>query len=124
MYRPCISTVLAGVVGFISATQAVGQQACRPVLVIKDAQFSALHLPALERKWTAIVSVDASRCAANSTGHFEVVFLRQKEIGPELEFREQFTWLPPSVKVEVEFWADEAPGRYWIDNLTTCPCGG
>jgi hypothetical protein len=37
----------------------------------------------------AVVSVDATRCAANATGHFEIVFSRLKEIGPDIEFREQ-----------------------------------
>jgi hypothetical protein len=69
-------------------------------------------------------SVDTSGCAANSAGHFEIVFTRLKEIGPDIEFREQFVLLPPSVKVEVDFAADEAVGRYRIDNITPCPCGG
>ena len=47
----------------------------------------------LERKWTAVVSVDTSGCAANSSGYFEIVFTRLKEIGPDIEFREQFVWL-------------------------------
>ena len=47
-----------------------------------------------------------------------------KEGAPELEFREQFVWLPPSVKVGVDFWADEAVEHYWIDNVTPCRCVG
>jgi hypothetical protein len=70
------------------------------------------------------VSVDTSGCAANSSGYFEIVFTRLKEIGPDIEFREQFVWLAPSVKVGVDFAADEAVGRYRIDNITPCPCGG
>jgi len=30
----------------------------------------------------------------------------------------------PTVKVAVDFWADEAVGRYWIDNITPCQCAG
>jgi len=45
-----------------------------------------------------------------------------KEVGPESEFREQFIWLPPSVLVGVDFWADEAVERFWIDNVTPCAC--
>ena len=119
-----MSAFLAGVIGLISMTQAVGQPACRPALAFKEVQFSEMQPPTLERKWTAVVSVDASRCAANSAGQFEIVFSRLKEIGPEIEFREQFTWRPPSVKVGVDFWADEAVERYWIDNITPCPCAG
>jgi hypothetical protein len=104
-------------------TQAVGQQECRPSLAFKEVHISEMQPPTLERKWTAVVSVDASRCAANSQGHFEIVFSRLKEIGPEIEFRERFAWLSPSVKAEVVFWADEAVERYWLDNVAPCPCG-
>jgi hypothetical protein len=83
-----------------------------------------MQAPTLERKWTAVVSVDTSGCAANSAGYFEIVFTRLKEIGPDIEFREQFVWLPPSVQVGVNFAADEAVGRYRIDNITPCSCGG
>jgi hypothetical protein len=123
MYRACISALLAGVVGTINATSAVGRPPCKPVLAIKEVQFSAMQPPTLERKWTAIVSVDASHCAANSAGYFEIVFSRLKEIGPEIEFPEQFIWLPPSVMVGTDFAADEAVERYRIDNVTACRCG-
>jgi hypothetical protein len=122
MYRSRISTLLAGIIGFVSVTQAVGRQACVPALEFAEVYFSEMQPPALERKWTAVVSVDASRCLANSEGSFEIVFSRLKEIGPEIEFRERFTWRPPSVKVETRFWADEAVERYWIANIAQCPC--
>ena len=124
MYRSCISACLAGFVGLIGVTQAVGQQVCRPTLAIKEVHFSEMQPPTLERKWTAVVTVDASRCAANSAGSFEIVFSRLKEMGLEIEFRAQFIWLPPAVTVGVDFWADEAVEQYWIDNVTPCPCGG
>jgi hypothetical protein len=101
--------------------QAVAQQTCRPALAFKEVQFSDMQPPTLKRKWTALLSVDASRCTTTS-GCFEIVFSRLKEIGPEVEFREQFKWLPPSVKVTVDFWADEAVERYRIDNVTTWSC--
>ena len=78
--------------------------------------------PTLERKWSAVVSVDASRCATNSGGAFEIGFLRLKENGVDAEFRERFRWLPPAVKVDVDFWADEAVERYWFDNIAPCLC--
>jgi hypothetical protein len=123
MYRACISALLAGVVGIVNATQVLGQQPCKPILAITDVQFSPMQPPTLERKWTAHVSVDASHCAANSAGYFEIVFSRLKEIGPEIEFREQFIWSPPSVLVGTDFSADEAVDRYRIDNVTACRCG-
>jgi hypothetical protein len=122
MFRSRICALLAGTVALIGATHALGTPACLPALSLKDVQFSEMLPPTFERKWTAIVSVDASGCAANSAGHFELVFSRSKEGAPELEFREQFIWLPPSVNVGVDFWADEAVEHYWIDNVTPCAC--
>ena len=122
MVRPCISVLLAGILGLVGVTQAVARQACRPALAVTEVKFSKWQLPSMERKWTAAVSVDASRCAVNSVGYFEIGFSRLKENGMELEFREQFIWLPPSVKVSVDFWADEAVERYWVDNVAPCTC--
>ena len=124
MSRSYASAVLAGMIGLTIATDAVGEPACRPTLTFKQVYFSKMQPPTLERKWTAVVSVDTSGCVAYSSGYFEIVFTRLKEIGPDIEFRERFIWLPPSVKVGVDFAADEAVGRYRIDNITPCPCGG
>ena len=129
MVRSCISGLLAGIIGIVSMTQAVGQQLCRPALSFTDVNFSKMQRPTLERKWSAVVGVDASQCVANSAGYFEIVFLRSKEMGIEIEFREEFKWLgfqgsQPSVKVEVNFWADEAVERYWFGDITPCPCRG
>ena len=118
----CVSGLLAGAIGLIGMAPAVGQQMCRPKLAVTEVTFSKWQLPSMERRWTAVVSVDASRCAAASGGYFEMGFSRLKENGMELEFREQFIWLPPSVLVGVDFWADEAVERYWIDNVTPCTC--
>jgi hypothetical protein len=122
MYRSCISGLAAGIVALIGMAQAFGQQLCRPALAIKDVQFSEMQAPTWERKWTAIVSVDASRCAVNATGSFEIVFSRLKENGLEIEFSEKFTWSSPAVTVAVDFWADEAVERYWISNVSACAC--
>ena len=122
MKRSWISVLLAGTIGLIGVTQAFGQQVCRPTLAVTEIKFSKWHLPSMERRWTAVVSVDASRCAVNSGGYFEIGFSRLKENGMELEFREQFIWLPPTAKGSVDFWADEAVERYWVDNVTQCTC--
>ena len=121
MYRSGITGILAGWIGLVGMTQAIGQQTCRPILAIRDVQFSAMRPPTLERRWTAVVSVDASRCTT-TTGSFEIGFSRLLEIGGETEFRERFTWSSPSVKVEVDFWANEAVESYWIDSVQACPC--
>jgi hypothetical protein len=124
MDRSRTAAFLAGIIGLINTTQADGQQTCRPKLTLQNVQFSEMQPPTMQRKWTAAVSVDASRCAANSAGHFEIAFVRLKEIGVDIEFRERFAWALPSVTVAVDFWADEAVGRYWIDNITPCLCAG
>ena len=121
MYRSCIFGLLASSIGLISVTPAVGQQTCRPALAFKEIRFSEMKPPTLERKWTAVLSVDASRCATTS-GRFEIVFSRLKEIGIEIEFREQFMWQPDEVEVSVDFWADEAVEGYWLTNVAACPC--
>src|SRR5262249_54648686 len=123
MYRSCVVALLAGGIGLVGMARA-GEQGCWPALAVTQVQFSAMRPPALERKWTAVVAVDATRCAANSRGRFEIVVRRLKEIGPDLEFREQFAWLAPAVNVAVDFSADESVERYWIDNVTPCPCPG
>jgi hypothetical protein len=122
MSRTITCAILAGSLEFVAATGSVSAGPCKPDLVIKDVSFSEMQPPTMERKWTAVVSVDASRCAANAAGYFEIVFVRLLEIGPELEFREQFIWLPPSVKVGVDFGAYEAVERYRIENITPCAC--
>jgi hypothetical protein len=77
--------------------------------------------PTLERKWTATVVADASRCAT-TTGTFEVGFSRLEEGGPEVDFHEEFIWSAPSVKISVDFSASEAVETYWIHSIQVCPC--
>jgi hypothetical protein len=122
MNRSSISGLLAGIIGLIGLTQAVGREVCRPALAVTQVKFSKWQLPSMERRWAAVVSVDTSRCALNSGGYFEIGFARQKENAIELEFRKQFIWLPPSVEVSVDFWADEAVESYWVDNVAPCAC--
>ena len=122
LYRAAASIV--AVLAFVSATRAMGQDTCRPMLAISDVHFTEMQPPTLSRTWSAVVAVDASHCAAEATGTFEIVFVREKETGPDLEFRERFVWRAPSVKVQVDFAADEAVQSYRIDNVTACDCGG
>jgi hypothetical protein len=118
-------SVLTGALAALScASHAASQKACRPNLTFKQTHFSEIEPSTQERKWTAIVSVDSSRCASNSPGTFAVGFLREKEGALELEFREQFAWITPFVNVEVTFSADEGVTLFWIDNITPCACSG
>ena len=122
MFRSLTIVLLATLIALPGIAQASGTKVCKPSLSIKDVQFSKFNSATLVRKWTATVSVDASRCAANASGHFDIGFLRAKENSYDLEFREQFIWLTPSVKVGMDFWADEAAERFWIENITPCTC--
>ena len=120
--RSCTSLLLAGVIGLIGVTQAVGQRLCWPALRINDVQFSPMQPPTLERTWSAVVSVDASQCAADSSGYFEIIFARLSEFGPDLEFRERYAWRSPSVELAVDFAADEAVQHFRVENITSCVC--
>jgi hypothetical protein len=121
MYRSCIFGILVGSIGLASLAHAAGQATCRPALAFKEVRFSAMLPPTMERKWTAVLLADASRCSTTS-GRFEIVFSRQKENGLEIEFQEQFIWRPGLVEVSIDFWADEAVEGYWIHNIAPCPC--
>ena len=134
---------IIAVLVFVCATRAMGQETmgqetmgqetmgqdmsgstCRPALAISDVHFTEMRPPTWSRTWSAVVAVDAAHCAAKATGTFEIVFVREKETAPDLEFRERFVWRAPSVKVQVDFAADEAVQSYRIDNVTACDCGG
>jgi hypothetical protein len=122
MYRSFISGIVTSTLGLVSVVPVTGHPLCHPNLTATDVQFSEMIPPTLERKWTATVMVDASRCAPNASGYFDLRISRLKETGYELNFREQFIWLAPSVKIGVDFWADEAVERYWIENVAPCKC--
>jgi hypothetical protein len=124
MCRTFISGLVAGAFALASVEQAASQAVCRPKLTVTGVQFSEIIPTTLERKWTAVVSVDASRCISDSVGYFDIIFMRLKENAVDLEFREQFIWLSPSVKVGIDLWADEAVDQYWIANITPCRCRG
>ena len=123
MYRSCIFGLLAAGIALVGVTQASAQRTCKPALAFKEVRFSEMRPPTLERRWTAVLSVDATGCTATS-GRFEIIFSRLKEIGPDLQFREQFTWSGPSVEISVDFSADEAVAGYRLDNILPCPCRG
>lgn len=118
----CVAGLLAGLAALSGPTDARAESVCKPALAISDVRLSAMQPPTLQRKWTALVTVDASRCAENSRGTFEIGFSRLKENAPEVDFHERFRWQAPSVKVEFDFWADEAVERYWLDSIAPCSC--
>ncbi len=105
------------------ASPALSAPVCRPLLSITRATLSDMRFPSMERRWTATITADASKCRSK-TGKFGIGFVREKEIGAPLEFREQFTWTEPSSPVSIDLWADEAIERAWIDTIQPCPCAG
>jgi hypothetical protein len=111
---------LLGSLAFVSPAPA-GEPICKPTLGFREVRFSPMQPPTLERKWTAVLSVDASRCATAS-GRFGIIFSRMKENAPEAEFVEHFTWKPGAMEVSVNFWADEAVEGYWLNGVAACPC--
>ena len=111
--------LLAVLLVFFQGAQATAQPVCKPVPTVRDVAFS--ETINLRRFWTAVVHVDASKCATVS-GLFALGFVRLAENGLDLEFAEPFFWRPGPTSVRVEFWADEAVHNYWIDEVATCPC--
>ena len=106
----------------IGITPAIAQNLRRPTLTINAALLSPIERPNLQRKWTAIITANTSECAVNSGGFFDIVFTRLSENAPDLEFRQRFAWSPSSVKVAMDFAADEAVSQYRIENVTPCIC--
>ncbi|MDB5603212.1 MAG: hypothetical protein JWP25_112 [Bradyrhizobium sp.] len=101
------------------ATPATAELACKPTLAFKEVRFSKVQNQ--QRTWTATLAVDASRCAETS-GQFEIKFVRLKEVGPDLLFAEQFKWTPDLIEVSLNFWWDEAVQDYWIGEIAPCRC--
>ncbi len=121
MHRSCRFGLLAGSIGLVGVTPAVAQETCRPALAFKQVRFSPMQPPTFERTWTAVLSVDASRCATTS-GPFAIEFTRLKENASETSFQAQFAWRPGLVEVSVVFSADEAVAGYWLSSVAPCPC--
>jgi hypothetical protein len=117
----CTSVFLATII-LIGVTPAVAQNLCHPALTLSEVQFSPIKAPKLQRNWTAVVSVDASKCAVNSGGHFDIVFTRLSETAPDLEFRQHFAWTPFSQNIALDFAPDEAVVEYRVENVTPCVC--
>jgi hypothetical protein len=114
MTEALVASLMFGV-----ATPAGAEFACKPALTFKHVRFSGAQNQ--QRKWTATLAVDASRCAA-TTGQFEIRFVRLKEFGPDLTFTEKFRWTPGSVDASLNFWWDEAVQDYSIGAVEPCGC--
>ena len=118
--RSMLARVSSGIASAL-VSPAVAAPVCKPVLSIVQTELSEVQPAKMERRWTAMISADASKCATKA-GYFEMGFLREKENSLPLEFREQFIWVGPSSLVGVDVWADEAIERAWVDSVQPCTC--
>ena len=121
MCRFVIAGMAATVSTLIYASQALSQQACKPMMAFAEAHYSPMSLPKLERTWTVAFTVDASRCATDS-GNFAILFTLWKENAPDIEFAETFAWRPDLNVISKKFWVDEAVGAYRVSEVNPCPC--
>jgi len=113
----------AGIVMF-GASPCIGGEACEPQLTIQQIRVS--ELKDLQRRWTATVGVDASRCHASS-GRFVISFVLEKNNTPEPEFIELFTWRTGQtqtgqIEVAIALWHDQTVLSYALDRGTRCEC--
>src|SRR5262245_43587433 len=90
MRRSCPSTLPAASLPLFSVTQAAAGSLCKPVLALRDVRILEPH--EMQRTWTGVLVADASRCSATS-GLFDIQFTRLKELSPDLQFTERFTWV-------------------------------
>ena len=102
-----------------AATPAHADTSCKPALTFNEVRFSEVR--SQQRTWTAMLSVDASRCAASS-GKFAINFVRLKEMGIDLPFTEWFEWSLGQIQVSLDFWEDEAVQDYAVGDIPLCPC--
>jgi hypothetical protein len=113
------SFCLVALCASLNAAPVAAQAVCRPTLTVKEESFSKMFN--LRRIWTASLDIDASRCATTS-GLFSIRFIRLAENAPDLTFTEPFIWQLGQGRIRVEFWANEAVHRYWIEEVAVCPC--
>ena len=103
------------------ATQATAADVCKPQLAFRQVNFSPINYETMERRWSATLSVDASRCATTS-GRFEILFLLMSETAPDDDLTLTFTWAPGLIDVVVDLAANEWFDGYWLQGIASCPC--
>jgi hypothetical protein len=113
------SILLAASLALFSVTQAAAGQLCKPVLLLRAVRISEAR--EMQRMWTGVLVADASRCSTTS-GLFDIQFTRLKEISPDLQFTERFTWVSGQSELSLDFWWDEWLEDYRIVSIAPCPC--
>jgi hypothetical protein len=116
--RPFI--LLAASLVLFSVTQAAAAgQLCKPVLSLRDVRTSEPR--EMQRTWTGVLVADASQCSTKS-GPFDMQFTRLKEVAPDLQFTERFTWVSGQSELLLDVWWDEWVEDYRILSIAPCPC--
>jgi len=118
MHRIRSRLMLVGLL-LAAATPSMARQTCSPALASTSSAYSATINQ--QHRWTGIFAVDASQCATRS-GTFELRFVREKELGPDLAFAERFIWNPGQTEVHLDLWWDEWVVAYRLGEITSCPC--
>jgi hypothetical protein len=113
------SILLAANLALFGVTQATAGQLCKPALALRDVRISEAH--EMQRTWTGVLVADASRCST-TTGRFDIQFTRLKEISPDLQFTERFTWVSGQSELWLDFWWDEWLEDSRIVSVAPCPC--
>jgi hypothetical protein len=113
------SILLAAGLVLLGATQPVAGNLCKPILSLRDVRLSEAH--EMHRTWTGVVVADASPCSTTS-GQFDVQFTRLKEVAPDLQFIERFTWVSGRSELSLDFWWDEWLEDHRIMSIAPCPC--
>jgi hypothetical protein len=119
MRRSHPSILLAGSLVLLSVTQAAAGRLCKPVLALRDVRTSEAR--EMQRTWTGVLVADASRCSTTS-GLFDIQFTRLKEVAPDVQFAERFTWVSGQSELSLDFWWDEWLEDYRIVSIAPCPC--
>ncbi len=112
-------TVVFALLPCVGTVPAESQPLCKPAILSKSARSSEVLNQ--EHRWTAVFAVDASRCATNS-GTFDIDFVREKEYGPDLTFKQRFIWRPGQTEIAMDLWWDERIRDYRVGEITACPC--
>src|SRR5436190_11959562 len=113
------SILLAVGLVLLGVMQAVAGNLCKPILSLRGVRISEAH--EMHRTWTGVLVADASPCSTTS-GQFDVEFTRLKEVAPDLQFMERFTWVSGRSELSLDFWWDEWLEDHRIISIAPCPC--
>lgn len=115
------TSLLAGVLVALWATNALATIACKPLLTIKNVREVRTSTMPKPWTWQAIIIADASYCATPS-GWFEIDVIQIKEYAPDVQFTQKYRWNPGQFDVSIDLEADEAIDDYRIGFIAPCVC--